>query len=113
MLDELRNKRGMIVIIIAHSKVERFEDPENTAYDRYAPRLHKAATGLLCEWADAVMFATKRFRVNKENAGFAGERGIVGDGSYKAYWTVGPVDMPPLLLPLALVARDVELQFAV
>ena len=93
MLDELRNKRGMIVIIIAHSKVERFEDPENTAYDRYAPRLHKAATGLLCEWADAVMFATKRFRVNKENAGFAGERGIAApigsNGGERILRTVG------------------------
>ena len=93
MLDELRNKRGMIVIIIAHSKVDRFEDPENTAYDRYAPRLHKAATGLLCEWADAVMFATKRFRVNKENAGFAGERGIAApigsNGGERILRTVG------------------------
>ncbi len=93
MLDELRNKRGMIVIIIAHSKVERFEDPENTAYDRYAPRLHKAATGLLCEWADAVMFATKRFRVNKENAGFSGERGIAApigsNGGERILRTVG------------------------
>ena len=93
MLDELRNKRGMIVIIIAHSKVERFEDPENTAYDRYSPRLHKAATGLLCEWADAVMFATKRFRVNKENAGFAGERGIAApigsNGGERILRTVG------------------------
>lgn len=76
LLDELRNKRGMIVIIIAHSKIERVEDPENPAYDRYTPRLHKAATGLLCEWVDAVLFATKRFRVNKENSGFSGERGI-------------------------------------
>ena len=93
MLDELRNKRGMIVIIIAHSKVERFEDPENTAYDRYSPRLHKAATGLLCEWVDAVMFATKRFRVNKENAGFAGERGIAApigsNGGERILRTVG------------------------
>ena len=93
LLDDLRNKRGMIVIIIAHSKVERFEDPENTAYDRYSPRLHKAATGLLCEWVDAVMFATKRFRVNKENAGFSGERGIAApigsNGGERILRTVG------------------------
>ncbi|MCR4825645.1 MAG: ATP-binding protein, partial [Bacteroidales bacterium] len=44
LLDELRNLHGMVVIVIAHSKVERFEDPENSAYDRYTPRLHKAAT---------------------------------------------------------------------
>ena len=93
LLDDLRNKRGMIVIIIAHSKVERFEDPENTAYDRYSPRLHKGATGLLCEWVDAVLFATKRFRVSKENAGFSGERGIAApigaDGGERIFRTIG------------------------
>ena len=93
LLDELRNKRGMIVIIIAHSKVERFEDPENTAYDRYSPRLHKGATGLLCEWVDAVLFATKRFRVSKESAGFSGERGIAAPigaaGGERIFRTIG------------------------
>ena len=76
ILDELRQKRNMAVILLAHAKVERFEDPESSAYDRYTPRLHKYAASLISEWADAVMFATKRFRVQKENAGFAGERGI-------------------------------------
>ena len=77
LLNTLRDKRGMIVIVIAHSKVERFEDPENSAYDRYTPRLHKAAVSLLCEWADAVLFATKRFRVSKEQGtGFQGDRAI-------------------------------------
>ena len=49
LLDALRETRGMIVIVIAHSGVERFEAPENSAYDRYTPRLHKAVVSLLCE----------------------------------------------------------------
>ena len=93
LLDELRNKRGMITIIIAHSKVERFEDPENAAYDRYTPRLHKHAASLLSEWVDAVLFATRRFRIQKENAGFSGERGIASpigaDGGERILRTVG------------------------
>jgi hypothetical protein len=44
-LDVLRNDRNMVVILLAHAKVERFEDPESTPYDRYAPRLHKHACG--------------------------------------------------------------------
>ena len=97
LLNDLRETRGMIVIVIAHSKVERFEDPENSAYDRYTPRLHKSATSLLCEWADAVLFATKRFRVSKEQgSGFQGERAIAtaiggdgGDGGERVLRTVG------------------------
>ena len=94
LLNDLRNVRGMIVIVIAHSKVERFEDPENAAYDRYTPRLHKLATSLLCEWADAVLFATKRFRVQKEQGtGFQGDRAIAtaigADGGERVLRTVG------------------------
>jgi len=46
----------MVVVLIAHSKVERFEDPESAPYDRYSPRLHKHAGALICEWCDAVLF---------------------------------------------------------
>ena len=66
LLQELRDKRNMIVIILAHAKVERFEDPENAAYDRYTPRLHKNAASLLCEWADAVLFACKKIRITRD-----------------------------------------------
>jgi len=94
LFNELRNVRGMIVIVIAHSKVERFEDPENAAYDRYTPRLHKSATSLLCEWVDAVLFATKRFRVSKEEGtGFQGDRAIAtaigANGGERILRTVG------------------------
>ena len=67
LLQELRDKRGMTVILIAHTAVEHFDDPENPAYDRYTPRLHKKAAHFIVEWADAVFFANKRFRVSKEN----------------------------------------------
>src|SRR5262249_24742594 len=48
-LDALRNQRGMVVLLIAHANVERFEDPESAAYDRYSPRLHKLVVGRLHE----------------------------------------------------------------
>ncbi len=93
LLQELRDKRGMMVILVAHAKVERFEDPENAAYDRYTPRLHKHAASLIAEWVDAVLFANKKFRVTKENAGFNGERAIAApigaDGGERIIRTVG------------------------
>jgi hypothetical protein len=75
-LDSLRNDRGMVVILIAHSKIERFEDPESSPYDRYSPRLHKNASALVCEWCDAVLFATRKLRVQSEDAGFNRKRSI-------------------------------------
>ncbi len=75
-LNALRNARGMVVLLIAHSKVERFEDPESSPYDRYSPRLHKHAAALICEWCDAVLFATRKFRTQSEDAGFGRKRTI-------------------------------------
>ena len=70
----LHTHRQMAVILIAHAKVEKFEDPEAAAYDRYSPRLHKHAAALLTEWCDAVLFATRRFRTRSEDAGFGRQR---------------------------------------
>ena len=92
-LDALRNERGMCVILLAHAKVEKFEDPESAAYDRYSPRLHKHAAALLTEWADAVLFATRKFRTESEDAGFNRTRSIAvplgADGGERILRTVG------------------------
>lgn len=69
MLDVLRHK-GVGSIFLAHCEVKKFEDPESPPYDRYGPRLNKFANALLCEWADAVLFATRKIRVSTEDTGF-------------------------------------------
>lgn len=75
-LNLLRSQRGMVVVLIAHAKVEKFEDPEAPPYDRYSPRLHKHASALVSEWCDAVLFATRKFRTASEDAGFGRKRTI-------------------------------------
>lgn len=67
LLDEIRARRRMVVLLISHTKVERVENPEGPAYDRYCPRLHKLAAALVCEWCDIIGFATRRMRVDKES----------------------------------------------
>jgi hypothetical protein len=69
-LSVLRERRGMAIILLAHAGVQRFEDPETSPYDRYAPRLDKRAVGPICEWCDAVLFATRRMRTKTEDLGF-------------------------------------------
>lgn len=78
LLDHLNalRARGMVIILIAHSKVERFEDPESSPYDRYSPRLHKHAGALINEWCDAVLFATRKMRTQSEDAGFNRKRTV-------------------------------------
>lgn len=92
-LDVLRHTRGMAVILVSHAKIERFEDPEAAAYDRYSPRLHKLAAAYLCEWCDAVLFATRCIRTQSEDAGFGRTRTIAAsigkDGGERIIRTVG------------------------
>jgi hypothetical protein len=93
LLGALRNNKGMAVLLIAHTKVEKFEDPESSAYDRYSPRLHKHAAALICEWCDAVLFATRKFRTQSEDAGFNRKRTIANaigkDGGERILRCVG------------------------
>ncbi len=108
-LNALRNQRGMCVILLAHAKVEKFEDPEHSAYDRYSPRLHKHATALITEWADAVLFATRKIITKTEDGGFGRDRtiaaGLGKDGGERVLRTVGSpacvaknrYDLPPEL----------------
>ena len=46
-LTALRNDRDMAVILIAHSEIKRFENPETEPYDRYQPKLQARASALV------------------------------------------------------------------
>jgi len=61
-LDYLNKTKKMIVGVICHSQIVRFDDPNTEPYDRYELKLHqpKRGTGardMLAEWADVIGFA--------------------------------------------------------
>ncbi len=55
-LDGLVRKRGMNVVLLAHSAVKRVDDPQTGPFDRYRIKLHERAGDLAREWVDAVLF---------------------------------------------------------
>jgi len=79
-LDALRNDRGMTVVLLAHARIERFENPETETYDRYVPRMHKLASALIQEWSDEVLFATYRVHTKLHDEGF-GKKKAKGIGT--------------------------------
>lgn len=56
-LERLIRQRGMGVILIAHSWIRPFKNPEGDDFDRYELKLHLKAGGFLKEWSEAVLFA--------------------------------------------------------
>lgn len=69
-LDALRTKRGMAVLLIAHSQVKRYESPDSPAWDKLEIKLHKKATEIVKEWADVVALAHIEVAIKKETSGF-------------------------------------------
>ena len=80
-LEALRNERAMAVILLAHARIEKFENPETESYDRYVPRLHKLASAIVQEWCDEVLFATYKVYTKQHDEGFNRKRTqALGDG---------------------------------
>ena len=56
-LDALRTRRGMAVIVIAHSKIEKAPNALGEEFERWTLKVHKLIAGLFYEGFDAVLFA--------------------------------------------------------
>ena len=69
-LETLRAERGMGVILVAHDKIKRIEDPLTEGYDSHVLKLHDRASALIQEWADVIGYAGYKILTNKTDAGF-------------------------------------------
>jgi hypothetical protein len=93
-LDALRLERGMAVVLLAHARIERFENPETDTYDRYVPRLHKLASQIVQEWCDEVLFATYKVYTKAVDEGFNRKKAKgVGSGERVLRTTERPAHM--------------------
>lgn len=66
----LREEKKMTVVLIAHCEISKFADPNSEPYDRYQIKLHKRASAIAQEWADAVLFANFRMFTTSSDIGF-------------------------------------------
>lgn len=66
----LRQSKSMAVVLLAHTEIKQFADPNSDPYDRYQIKLQPRASALVEEWADCVLFANYRTYTAKADAGF-------------------------------------------
>jgi hypothetical protein len=69
-LTALRNEKGMVVILLAHVEIKRFDSPETEPFDRYQPKLQARSSALIREWVDAVLFGNYKTVVKRDDVGF-------------------------------------------
>lgn len=84
--------RGVHVVVTAHAKMRKFEQPDELgAYDRWELKLQKSTAPLLMEWADMVLFANyKTTVVNVDGQGALKGKNKVQGGRRIMYTTHHP-----------------------
>lgn len=68
----LRRERGMSIVMIAHSEVVRFTDPDGADYSRWDMRLNKKTMAIVKGHAEEILFATHQVTTKKGKAVKAG-----------------------------------------
>jgi hypothetical protein len=66
-LEQLRAAKRMQVVLLAHSWIKPFKNPEGDDFDRYEMKIHAKAAGLLKEWSDVVLFANHETFAHKDD----------------------------------------------
>lgn len=90
-LDFLRRQRGMMVLMLAHSAVERIDDPRTASYTSYQLRLHKRARGIVQDAVDAIGFLAPDLVIHSEDIGFSKKRSRADGGSTRwLHWEGRP-----------------------
>lgn len=65
-LEGLQRSKRMHVVLLAHSHIKTFQNPEGENFDRYQLKLHDKAAGLIKEWSEEVLFMRQETLVHKE-----------------------------------------------
>lgn len=74
-LNILRDEKGMTIILIAHTEIERFDDPESVSYNRYAIAMHSGSKsssdmrGMIEREMDAIILLKNPVEVETEKRG--------------------------------------------
>lgn len=67
-LERLRD-RGIGTILLAHSTIENFANPEGADFSYVTIKAHKKIGGLIVEWSDAVFYARREQRAYTNDSG--------------------------------------------
>ena len=76
LLDQLRAAKQMQIVLLVHSRVRNFRNPEGADFDRYTADLNEKTWSLTSRWCDLVLFANSQ--VTTTTAGKGRREGVGG-----------------------------------
>jgi hypothetical protein len=62
--------KGMNIVLISHSTIERVEDPGLQSYDRTTLAIDKRAARIITGWADDILYIRREVKIKTEKVGF-------------------------------------------
>lgn len=68
-LDTIMYTRHMSIVLVGHSTVKTYNNPDGENYDRYQPDLHQKILAPIVEWADLVGFVNYDIYTKKDSSG--------------------------------------------
>jgi hypothetical protein len=66
----LRDRHNVTVVIIAHSTIERVDDPRASSFSTFVPKLHKRGRHLVVDCCDIVGFLGHELKIFTDDQGF-------------------------------------------
>jgi hypothetical protein len=99
-LVELRTKRHMHIVVLSHSQIKKFNNPEGEDYDRWEPKVHGKTARLFVEWSDAHLFGFYEVEAGKigderKAKGVSTGRRVFGTQHNATYDAKNRLGMPP------------------
>lgn len=73
-LNALHDERGMNILLIAHSRIRRFDSPDSASFDRFEPDLHSKISPLIEREMDAIFLVKDQATIKSQDVGFNKER---------------------------------------
>lgn len=70
----LNIQRGMSTVFIAHSTIERVDEPDTPSFSKHTIRLHKRAHAMVTDLADMILLVRQDMNVVQEDQGFNKKR---------------------------------------
>ena len=86
---ELLNQKNIMIILLAHAKIQTFAPPTSESYDRYSLKLNDKISDKIQEWCDLLGFVSYEVSVRKADSSRDVNRGI-GQGKRVLYLTEKP-----------------------
>ena len=99
MLDRLRLERGVTIVLLGHTHVKTFKNPEGADYDRYRIHLHDKSGDALSAWCDVVCFCVMeggagRMKTEKKAHAYNTDRRIIHTVRTATYDAKTRIDLP-------------------